>query len=142
MASEHALFDSLAPDKSSIAMSRSRPLPSQNGRIREIIGNAAVLVCACFVLLGAFYFGIASCGGYVLHKEAFRGVSVALYAAALVCPSSLLATIGRKVVYAIGVPLLFVLVESAAVPFYPGPPGSLAEYGAIFLRAIKFGPCS
>ncbi len=111
------------------------------GRIRHIIGSAVVLVCACFVLLGAFYFGIASCGGYVWHKEAFRGVSITLYVAALACPKSLLPSIGRKVAFAIGLPLLFVLVESATAPFYPGPPSSLVEYGAIFLRALEFGPC-
>ena len=106
------------------------------------VGNTAVLVCACFVLLGAFYFGIASCGGYVWHKEAFRGVSIALYVAALACPSSLLSSMVRKLAFAIGLPLLFVIVESATAPFYPGPPDSLAEYGAFFLRAVEFGPCS
>ena len=105
------------------------------------VGNTAVLVCACFVLLGAFYFGIASCGGYVWLKEAFRVVSIALYVAALACPSSLLPSMVRKMAFAIGLPLLFVLVESATAPFYPGPPNSLAEYGAIFLRALEFGPC-
>ncbi len=105
------------------------------------VGNTAVLVCACFVLLGAFYFGIASCGGYVWHKEAFRVVSIALYVAALVCPSSLLPSMLRKLAFAIGLPLLFALIESATAPFYPGPPSSLADYGAIFLRALEYGPC-
>ncbi|KPF41870.1 hypothetical protein D621_21110 [beta proteobacterium AAP51] len=100
-----------------------------------------VLVCVCFVLLGAFYFGIASCGGYVWHKEAFRRVSITLYVAALACPSTLLPSLGRKVAFGIGLPLLFVLVESATAPFYPGPPTSIVEYGAIFLRAVEFGPC-
>ncbi len=42
--------------------------PSRHGRTMRRVGNAAVLVCACFVLLGAFYFGIASYGGYIWHK--------------------------------------------------------------------------
>jgi hypothetical protein len=76
------------------------------------------------------------------QREAFRGVSIALYVAALACPSSLLPSLVRKMAFAIGLPLLFVLVESAAAPFYPGPPNSLAEYGALFFRALEFGPCS
>ena len=104
-------------------------------------GNTAVLACACFVLLGAFYFGIASCGGYIWHKDVFRVISIALYVAALACPSSLLPSMVRKMAFAIALPLLFVLVESATALFYPGPPNSLAEYGAYFLRALEFGPC-
>jgi hypothetical protein len=105
------------------------------------VGNTAVLVCALFVVLGAFYFGIASCGGYAWHKEAFRGASIALYIAALACPSTLLPSMVRKLAFAIGLPLLFVLAESATAPLYPGPPNSFAEYGAIFLRALEFEPC-
>jgi hypothetical protein len=105
------------------------------------VGNTAVLVCAFSVVLGAFYFGIASCGGYAWHKEAFRGASVALYFAALACPSTLLPSMARKLAFAIGLPLLFVIIESATAPLYPGPPSSFAEYGSFFLRALEFGPC-
>jgi hypothetical protein len=125
------------PIQSSAAANRMTP--SSGAKYR--LGNGAVLLCGSFVLLGAFYFGLASCGGYLWHQQAFRGVTVALYLAALFLPSSLLPSLKYKLAFAVCLPLLFVVLESAVAPFYPGPPNSLSEYQANFLQSIEFGPC-
>ena len=106
------------------------------------LGNSAVLACSSFVLLGAVHFGLASCGGYTWHKQAFRGICIALYFAALLLPSSLLPTRRHKQLFAALLPLLFVVLESSIAPFYPGPPRSISEYMAAFNQALKFGACS
>ena len=113
-----------------------------SNRANYSLGNAAVLLCGSFVLLGALYFGVASCGGYLWHKQAFRGIAVALYIAALLLSSSLLPSLRHKLLFAACLPLLHAVLESAIAPFYPGPPNSISEYGAHFLQAIKFGPCN
>ena len=115
--------------------------PSQADATKYCKGSATVVICASFVLLGALYFGLASCGGYLWKKQAFLAISTALYVAALSFPSSLLHSVGRKLAFAIGLPPLYIVLESATAPFYPQPPNSLAGYGAIFLQALKFGPC-
>jgi hypothetical protein len=106
------------------------------------LGNTVVVLCCSFVLLGALYFGVASCGGYLWHKQAFRGIAIALYVAALLVSSSFLPSIKHKLLFAACLPLLHVVLESAVAPFYPAPPNSISEYGAYFLQAIEFGPCN
>ena len=115
------------------------PNPGGSGKIS--LGNGAVFLCTSFVLLGAVYFGLASCGGYLWHKQAFRVICVGLYLAALLLPSSWLPTLKLKLAFAVLLPLLFVALESGVAPFYPGPPNSLSEYTAIFIQSVKFGPC-
>ena len=124
--------------QSDAAAERARP----SGGPKFNLGNGVVLLCGFFVLLGAFYFGLASCGGYAWHKQVFRGVSVTLFIAVLLLPSSLLPSVKHKLAFSAAVPLLYVVLESAVSPFYPAPPNSLSEYKAFFLHAIAFGPCS
>jgi hypothetical protein len=104
-------------------------------------GTSIVAICVGFVLSGAVYFGIASCGGYVWHKEFFRASTVLLYVSALVLPSAPLASFKKKALFAAGLPLAYALLESAIAPFYPGPPDSLGDYGELFLSSLEFGPC-
>ena len=108
----------------------------------QAVGNGIVLLCSAFVVVGALFFGIASCGGYTWHKEVFHLASFTLFLLAVCCPSTLLRKPRSKLVFALALPLSFLLVESAVAPFYPGPPASITEYGALVLRALEFGPCS
>jgi uncharacterized membrane protein (UPF0136 family) len=109
--------------------------------VKYRLGNGVVLLCGVFVLLGALYFGLASCGGYAWHKQAFRGISVALYFAALLLPSSLLPSFKYRLAFAACLPLLYVVLEAALAAFYPGPPDSLSQYKKLFLEAMEYGPC-
>jgi hypothetical protein len=110
--------------------------------IARSIGTAALLLSAGFVLVAAVYFGLASCGGYVWHKEVLRAIGGILYLSVLLLPSSLLLSVKAKLIFALGFPATFVLLESAVAPFYPGPPQSLHEYTKLFIHALQFGPCS
>lgn len=109
--------------------------------VLKIAGTAVVAISIGFVLSGAAYFGIASCGGYAWHKEFFRASSVLLYVSALVLPSAPLATFKKKALFAAGLPVACALLESAIAPFYPGPPDSFRAYGELFLSSLEFGPC-
>ncbi|PND36228.1 hypothetical protein C1O66_21190 [Paucibacter aquatile] len=93
------------------------------------------------LLLGAFFFGIASCGGYVWHKELFRVVSIAMWLLAVLVPSTLLSSWKRKLGFAAAMPVAYAVFESAVSTFYPGPPASIAEFGEFFLQAMEYGPC-
>lgn len=106
-----------------------------------IPGNAFVWAASSFVLVGAMFFGFGSCGGYEWHKEAFRALAVVAAIVAVVAPSPLLRSIVRKAAFLVGLVVGFHLVEATVAPFYPGPPESLRQYGALFLASLEFGPC-
>ena len=106
-----------------------------------VLGNALVLLCGLFVLLGAIYFCLASCGGYVWHKQVFYFSGIGFGFLALITSSSLLPSVRSKLVFALAVPLLFVVTESAVAPFYPGPPNTFHEFAIAFLQALEYGPC-
>jgi len=108
---------------------------------RGIPGNAFVWAASSFVLVGAMFFGFASCGGYAWHKDAFRALAVVVAIVAVIVPSSLLRSIVRKAAFLVSLVVGFHLVEAAVAPFYPGPPESLRQYGALFLASLEFGPC-
>jgi len=105
------------------------------------LGNLVVLLCLGSVLLGALYFGIASCGGYIWHRHAFVGFSVGMAIMAVAGSSTILPSLKVKIGFLIALPLLYVFVESAVAPFYPGPPSSPSEYWAAFTQAVQYGPC-
>jgi hypothetical protein len=117
-------------------------LPTPRRTTVQVAGNGIVLLCTAFVTVGALFFGIASCGGYVWHKEFFRFAGFTLCLLAVSCPSTLLPGLRSKVLFALALPMGFVLLESAVAPFYPGPPASVAEYGLLFLHALQFDPCA
>ena len=108
---------------------------------RGITANAWVWAAIGIVLIGAMFFGFASCGGYSWHKEAFRVLSAVAVIVAVVVPSSLLRTLMRKATFFLTLVIGFHLVEAAVAPFYPAPPESLRQYGALFLESLEFGPC-
>jgi len=107
----------------------------------RIVGNGVVLLCCMLLLLGALFFGIASCGGYAWHKEFFRVASATMWLFAVLIPSTLLSTWKRKLVFAASMPTAYVVLESAVSGFYPGPPASISEFSELFLRAMEYGPC-
>lgn len=108
---------------------------------RGIPGNAFVWAASSIVLVGAGFFGFASCGGYAWHKEVFRALAVVLAFVAVIVPSFLLRSSAHKAAFLVSLVGGFHLVEAAVAPFYPGPPESLRQYGALFLASLEFGPC-
>jgi hypothetical protein len=103
--------------------------------------NAWVWTATSIVFVGAVFFGLASCGGYGWHKEAFRVSATVTAILAVVVPSPLLRTIVRKAMFLAALVIGFHFVEAAVAPFYPGPPESMSEYGTLFLQSLEFGPC-
>ncbi|MBP9737405.1 MAG: hypothetical protein KBD82_17380 [Rhodoferax sp.] len=103
--------------------------------------NVLVWVTIGVALVGAVYFGIASCGGYASHKEFFRWFVAVAAVVALIAPSRMLGSLGRKVVFPVALFSGYLIIESAVAPFYPGPPQSFVEYGDLFMQALRFGPC-
>ena len=106
------------------------------------IGDVLTLACWVTALGGAVYFGLASCGTYAWHKIAFRWLASLLYVLALVLPGHGSTKPGARLRFALGLPLSYVLLESAVAPFYPGLPELLTEYLQLFVTALAFGPCS
>lgn len=104
-------------------------------------GNAWVWTATTIVFVGALFFGLASCGGYAWHTEAFRVSATVAVILAVVVPSPLLRTIVSKAMFLAAVVIGFHFVEAAVAPFYPGPPESMSEYGTLFLESLEFGPC-
>jgi len=113
----------------------------RNASSARAIGNGAVAVCCAFVLLGAIHFGLASCGGYAWHKQAFFTVGAIVALAAVAMPSSLLPSTRAKAGLLFSLPLLFLVVEAAVAPFYPSAPPSLVAYMSTFVQALGYGPC-
>lgn len=103
--------------------------------------NTWVWIATSIVFVGAVFFGLASCGGYGWHKEAFRVSATVTAILAVAVPSSLLRTIVRKAMFLAAVVIGFHFVEAAVAPFYPGPPESMREYGTLFLQSLEFGAC-
>lgn len=103
--------------------------------------NALVWSAVAVVVLGAVYFGIASCGGYVWHKELFRFFAAAVAVIAAIAPSRALRSRGQKAAFLGVLASGYFILEAAAAPFYPTPPQSLSEYSRLFLRALGFGSC-
>jgi len=114
-------------------MDRTSPLKN--------LGTCAVALCVGFVLSGAAYFGLSSCGGYAWHKDLFGASSVLLYVLAIALPSAPLASAKRKALFAVALPVAYVLLESAIAPFYPGLPDSFRDYSKQFVSSLEFGPC-
>lgn len=108
---------------------------------RSSASNAAVWFAGAVVLLGAVYFGIASCGGYRWHKVLFSTLATVLAFTAALLPGTPLNSLGRKAVFIAGLAIGYFFVEAMVAPFYPRPPETLREYGWLFLQSLEFGPC-
>jgi hypothetical protein len=84
-------------------------------------------------------FGLFSCGGYAWHWHAFLGVGAVMLIWAAVTPMK--ATAWHRLWPLVTAPVVFVLVQAAAAPFYPDAPQSVSEYGSRFAGAIQHGAC-
>ena len=111
------------------------------GSPKHRLGNTAVSACVAIVLFGSLYMGLASCGGRLWHQQTLYGASIALYVAALALPGTFLPSLKYKVLFAIGLPILAVVLTAAVAPFYPSQPKSVSEYWAIFVSALRFSAC-
>jgi len=103
--------------------------------------NLLVWASALAVAFGAVYFGIASCGGYIWHRQAFGLLAAGLALAAVVLPSQVLQALGHKAIFLFVLAVGYFVIEVAVAPFYPGPPQSLSEFAGLFVQALEFGPC-
>jgi hypothetical protein len=103
--------------------------------------NTLVWVSAIVVAIGAVYFGSASCGSYIWHRQAFGFLAAGLAIAAVALPSQALQALGLKAVFLFTLIAGYFVVEAAVAPFYPTSPQSLSEFASLFLQALEFGPC-
>jgi len=104
-------------------------------------GNVLLGLAGAVVFLGAGWFGLASCGGYAWHKTVFYGSASIATGAALLLPSPLLKTLGRKAVFLSVLVGGHFLIEAGVAPFYPGLPASLMDYFQLLQSSLIGGPC-
>jgi hypothetical protein len=110
--------------------------------IADLSGNVLVATASFVVVAGAIYFGLFSCGGYAWHKNAFGVVALGVCAAAVVVPSRLLHSLGRKVLFLLLLGACYFVFEAAAAPFYPSGPESFSQYIQAVLQFAQVGSCS
>lgn len=92
-------------------------------------------------VLGGVFFGLFSCGGYAWHKEAFFWLLVAVITIAALFPLHRKQPVLSRVAVVLGVPVLFLIVQTATAPFYPAPPASWSEFLQAFISTLERGPC-
>lgn len=95
--------------------------------------NVLVWFAIGVVLVGAIYFGIASCGGYAWHKEFFRWLAIVSAVVALIAPSRMLGSLGRKAAFPAALFSGYLIVESAVALSIPAShKASLSTKGSSF----------
>jgi hypothetical protein len=110
-------------------------------RVFRAVGDLLILITAALVLCGAAYFGFFSCGGYVWHKDLFWVVTGTATVAAVVAPSMVLRSLGRKIFFVAFLFIAYFTIEATVATFYPGPPESLSEFVQLFVQSLELGPC-
>jgi hypothetical protein len=89
-------------------------------------------------LAGGIFFGFASCGGYIWHKQTFAAALA--IAIALVLASHRPRSIWVRLSLAAGIVPAFLLTRALAAPFYLDLAGP-SEYFHRVLLVLQFGPC-
>src|SRR6218665_3381157 len=92
------------------------------------------VVALVVALLGGAYFGAFSCGGYEWHQEALAGVLLAVTAVSVLVPFHRQRPALSRLPALLGVPVMFIIAQAVAAPFYPAAPDSAGG----FLRAFLF----
>jgi hypothetical protein len=100
----------------------------------------AGLACV-WVLAGAVYFGLWSCGNHAWKSDLFRLMACALTLAAVAWPGRRLSTLSRRLLFPLILWAAYVLLESAVAPFYPAMPVSWQDYVETFRAVLGAGPC-
>jgi hypothetical protein len=106
------------------------------GFIGAILASAAVV----FIVLGAVYFGVASCGGYAWHKELFCFATPTVAISSVCVPNTLLRSFSRKFAFLLVLLVTYFVIEAATATIYFGA-SSVSEFGRHFLQSLEFGPC-
>ncbi|MEG4208359.1 hypothetical protein QUA20_31330 [Microcoleus sp. Pol7_A1] len=86
------------------------------------------------------FLGLVWCGGYVWHEQLAFWTLAAFAAAILTLPPYWTPRIRYRILLAALLPVLFLLSQALASPFYLGF-GTASEYFAGVVHALRYGPC-
>jgi hypothetical protein len=111
------------------------------GALPASLGAWFVLASLGLAVAGGLYFGMSSCGSYSWHASGFWVVFATTLTIATLAPSQLLTSKLRRIAFLAVVVGTFFVVRAATAPFYPGPPGSMAEFVRLFVHTLDYGPC-
>ena len=101
----------------------------------------ATIAALVLAVAGGIYFGIASCGGYVWHKQAYFAALVVVSLGGLAVPLSQSHRLLSRALLIVGVVVGYFLSQAIAAPFYPSVPESWSMFISAFLRVLVSGPC-
>jgi hypothetical protein len=104
------------------------------------VGDVLVIFAVIFILSGAAYFGVASCGGYAWEKQFFLYTAIAISIGALIVPCNFLDSLSRKFAYLLALLVGYIVIEAVGSTIYFGGE-NWHEYGRLFVHAVEFGPC-
>lgn len=98
------------------------------------------------VIPGAVFTGLFSCGAPSWVRPAVLGLSLGVGAAIIFAQWESreqrgAARVARVLFVAVILALSYMLVETAAAPFYPAAPHSLNEWWSAFTLSLRTGPC-
>ena len=109
-----------------------------SGHCQPLRHRLAVTAGYLVSILGGGFLGLASCGGYAWHEQAFAALLVVL--AVLIAAQGRSANRWVRIVLALGTFPTFVLAQALSAPFYPSTPAA-SEYWQKVWIAIQYGPC-
>ena len=92
-------------------------------------------------ILGGIWFGLFSCGGYLLHKQLMIWSLVVMATMIIAIPPFDKNRIWHRVVLAIGLFITYFICQALIAPFYLLDFDSFAEYISQVLYALEYGPC-
>jgi hypothetical protein len=100
-----------------------------------------LLISAFYLIsiLGGIWFGLFSCGGYVLHKQVMFWSLVAMAIMTMaILPFD---KIWHRIALALGLFITFHICRALAAPFYISDFDSFSGYISQVLYALENGPC-
>ncbi|OYT91273.1 MAG: hypothetical protein CFE43_14355 [Burkholderiales bacterium PBB3] len=106
----------------------------------DLIGHVLAFSALIFIASGAAYFGVASCGGYVWHKQMFCYVAPVIAISAVIVPGNRLPSFGSRVAFLLALLVGYFVIEAVGSMIYFGGE-NWREYGNLFIRALEYGPC-
>jgi hypothetical protein len=108
---------------------------------RYAIRDYLPFFCLFLAVEGGAYFGLFSCGGYVVVRETFDLVFLVSVASVTFYGQGVLSSVPRRIAFFVGTLALFAAALAASSAFYPGPPASVAEFIQSFLKGLSDGSC-
>jgi hypothetical protein len=107
----------------------------------NVLWHVALLLVAALALLGGAYLGFSSCGGIAWHAPAITGTLAASTIGLILLPYPSRKSLLGRVVLLAGVPVAFVLAQSAGAQFYPNNPASFLAFVSGLWRELLSFPC-